>query len=62
MVAISGKNLSDGLRQAFLGIWQECGDTLRSNVDGDLALLDGLRALLPVYAGGPLRLYRGDTL
>ena len=41
--------------------WLDGGDTLRSLVNHDLRLLDGLRTLLPRYQGPELILYRGDS-
>ncbi|PWE52756.1 hypothetical protein DEM27_28535 [Metarhizobium album] len=56
--AIAGLSASDEMRNAFLGIWENDGESLRSNSD-DLSLIDGLRVLLPVYTGPGLKLYRG---
>ena len=41
--------------------WLDAGDSLRSMVNHDLRLLDGLRTLLPPYQGAELILYRGDS-
>ena len=52
---------SDDFRKGFLKIWLRDGDTIRLRVDDDLVLCDGLRSLLPRYAGPTLTLYRGDS-
>lgn len=49
------------VRDWFLGVWVEHGDHIRSEVNDDLILFDGLRALLPIYDGPALKLYRGDS-
>jgi hypothetical protein len=51
----------DHFRREFLIAWVNTGDHLRGEVSDDLVLMDGLRALLPVYTGGPLVLYRGES-
>jgi len=49
------------LQVAFLKLWMEAGDSIRSNVTDDIVLLNALRVLLPRYNGPSMRLYRGDS-
>jgi hypothetical protein len=49
------------LRTGFARGWLISGDHIRCEVGDDLVLIAGLRALLPPYVGGPVRLYRGDS-
>ena len=52
---------SNNFRRGFLAQWVGHGDHIRSEVGNGLVLADGLRALLPVYTGSAVMLYRGDT-
>jgi hypothetical protein len=45
----------------FVGCWFRRGDILRSQVGDDVALVSGLRNLLPKYSGDGLTIYRGDS-
>jgi hypothetical protein len=47
-------------REFFLLLYLAGGDHIRQECGDDLALADGLRALLPRYKGGAVRLYRGE--
>lgn len=58
--AIAGLSASDDFRQRWLRIFKRYGDLLRSNIDHDLSLIDGLRVLLPSYSGPARTVYRGD--
>lgn len=49
------------VREAFLRVWGSVGDALRSQVEDDLVLLDGLRVLLPPYTGRAAVIYRGES-
>ena len=55
------QSVPEEIRIAARQAWQENGDDIRSEVDDDLALLDGFWKLLPPYAGPPVTLYRGDS-
>jgi hypothetical protein len=48
------------VRERFLAIWVNHGDSIRSAVADDLVLIDGLRVLLPPYEGPAMTLYRGE--
>jgi hypothetical protein len=61
MRKVAKANPSDDFRKFFLRLWLRDGDTIRLGVDDDLVLCDGLRSLLPRYAGPTLTLYRGDS-
>ena len=50
------------VRMAFLDIWIAWGEQLRSNMANDFVTLAALRVLLPPYEGGPVRLFRGESL
>ncbi len=52
---------SDELRKRFLNLWVSNSDSIRNEIGNDLDIYDGLRSLLPRYAGPALRLYRGDS-
>src|ERR1700730_10287262 len=52
---------SDEFRRVFLQIYLQSGDHIRQEVVDDLALVDGLRRLLPVLHGPARTLYRGDS-
>lgn len=52
----------EAVRRRFLLIWLDFGDTLRSHVADDLTLIRALRVLLPAYEGGPVPLFRGESL
>jgi len=52
---------SDEIRQRFVPFWLESGDHIRQETGSDALLAQGLRVLLPRYAGPPLTLYRGDS-
>jgi hypothetical protein len=52
---------SDAFRSKLMQFWIEHGDHIRSEVGDDLLLADGLRAMLPAYAGPAVMLYRGDS-
>jgi len=53
--------VSDRFRAEFVDQWTYRGDTIRSAIFDDLALVGFLRLLLPPYAGPDRRLYRGDS-
>jgi hypothetical protein len=59
--ALANESASDDAREGFLSVYVSYGDSLRNQVDKDLALADGLRALLPRYNGPAITLYRGKT-
>jgi hypothetical protein len=61
MRALANESASDDAREGFLSVYVSYGDSLRNQVDKDLALADGLRALLPRYNGPAITLYRGET-
>jgi hypothetical protein len=48
-------------RVAFLRLYIRHGDHIRQEAANDLALIDGLRALLPPYRGRERILYRGQA-
>jgi len=52
---------SDSFGRNVLKWWLEYGGALRTAMGNDLALLDGLSAMLPRYSGPPKMLYRGET-
>lgn len=47
-------------KEFFATVWFEYGEHIRQETGDDLALVDGLRFLLPNYTGPALRLFRGD--
>jgi len=49
-------------QEAFLQIWMEDGDLIRSEVCDDRVVMDALWVLLPRYDGPGLTLYRGDGM
>lgn len=51
-----------GIREALLTFWLDFGDTLRSHVADDLTLIRALHVLLPIYNGGPVTLFRGESV
>jgi len=59
--AVAKHSAPADLRARFAGAWMISGDHIRCEVGDDLVLINGLRALLPPYVGGPVRLYRGDS-
>ena len=59
-IARSGVAASERFRSGFLEFFMSFGDSLRSEVNDDLALLDVLRLLLPRYLGPPMILFRGQ--
>ncbi len=61
MRAIKRLSPSAECRQWFLLVWVKFGDGIRDDVNNDLVLLDGLRALLPAYTGPGLTLFRGES-
>jgi hypothetical protein len=61
MRAMARVSCSDEFRRVFLQIYLQSGDHIRQEVGDDLALVDGLRSLLPVYDGPARTLYRGDS-
>lgn len=60
MRACKGLDPSDDFRARFMRVWHMGGDGIRSETNDDIALMTGLRALLPKYSGGDVVLYRGD--
>ncbi len=48
-------------RRFFLRVYVEYGSHIRQETADDLTFADGLRALLPPYKGGAVRLYRGES-
>jgi hypothetical protein len=48
-------------RQHMAWRWCKDGDSIRDQVNSDLVLIAGLRALLPHYTGPGLMLWRGDS-
>jgi hypothetical protein len=52
--------LSIDIRERFVWVWLEWGDSLRSQVNNDVVLLDALWKLLPPYKGPAMTLYRGE--
>jgi len=61
MRAMARVSCSDEFRRVFLQIYLQSGDHISTEVGDDLALVDGLRSLLPVYDGPARTLYRGDS-
>ena len=59
--ALVGHEVPMALRSRFANAWPDIGCALRNNVGDDLALIAGLRVLLPPYTGGPVQLFRGDS-
>ena len=59
--AIRGLDPSESFRSEVLDLWVQSGDGIRTETT-DLVLIDALWVLLPKYRGGPLKLYRGETL
>lgn len=57
--SLRGIEVPEPFRRLFLAIYQEAGDSLRSNIDDDAVLVSALRALLPPYDGPELTVYRG---
>src|SRR5262245_51916892 len=55
------KSISPDMRAGWLRVWTKFGDDIRSEIQDDRVLIDGLRALLPPYRGPGLTLYRGDS-
>lgn len=55
-------NPSLAFRRRFLDFWLRYGDSIRGDTNDDLALLDGLRALLPPYRGKARRVYRAESV
>ena len=55
------QNVPDEIQRVALRVWVREGDSLRSEVRDDCALLDGLRVLLPRYGGAPMKLYHGTS-
>ncbi len=53
--------LDADVRARMLEVWTRCGDAIRDAANGDAALLDALRVLLPPYTGPSVTLYRGDS-
>jgi hypothetical protein len=49
-------------RNIFSRVWQLDGDHIRSEVNDDRILIEGLRVLLPPYTGDARQLYRGDSM
>jgi hypothetical protein len=56
------QKLHANLRHALYIAWTHHGDHIRTEVGNDPLLIDALRKLLPAYAGGPMTLYRGESL
>jgi len=48
-------------RVRFLAFWMSAGDSIRSEVNDDLVLIQALRMLLPPYKGVGVTLYRGES-
>jgi len=59
--AVAGYSAPMKFRTAFARVWLLDGDSMRSQVNNDLVLIEALRVLLPPYTGGSVRLYRGDS-
>lgn len=57
----SGKSLTAEARQQFHSVWIEFGAKIRSQVEDDRRLASLLRALLPIYLGEGIRLFRGES-
>jgi hypothetical protein len=61
MRAISRRgSVPNRTRQFFLRAYVKLGDHIRQETGDDLALIRGLRVLLPRYRGPAVRLYRGE--
>jgi hypothetical protein len=56
------QKLHPRLRHVFYIAWAHHGDHIRTEVGNDCLLIDALRKLLPPIAGGPVTLYRGESL
>ncbi len=59
--AIARHSAAKEVRDYFQWSWLSSGDHIRGEVNSDLILIAGLRALLPPYRGSAIRLYRGDS-
>lgn len=57
----NSRGAPDDFRKSLLALWVRDGDHLRQEVNDDLALADGLRAMLPPYTGPAITLYRGES-
>lgn len=53
-------SVPEATKSFFLQVFMDKGDSIRQECD-DLALLSGLRVLLPRYEGTGMQLYRGDS-
>lgn len=60
-IARLNANPPDEFRHRMLQLWARDGDELRESVGDDVLLTGALRAILPVYRGPGLRLWRGDS-
>jgi hypothetical protein len=55
------KSVSQDMQAWWLSVWTNAGDHIRSEVNNDRVLIDGLRVLLLPYQGPALTLSRGDS-
>lgn len=53
--------IAPAIQAGMVGHWVQSGDSIRSDINDDAALLVGLRSLMPPYSGGAVTLYRGDS-
>lgn len=60
-VASLTSELNPHLRRSFYGVCAHHGDHLRQETGNDLLFIRALRKLLPIYRGGGMTLYRGET-
>jgi hypothetical protein len=60
-VAGSPRGAPHTFRERLLLLWLANGDSIRGAVSDDLLLIKALRAMLPVYTGPAVKLYRGET-
>lgn len=56
------ENAPDSTHRFFENYWIGLGDVLRRLVDDDDLVLDALHALTRPYEGGPLKLWRGQSM
>lgn len=58
--ALNYDDIPEEVRLEFARHWQSYGDTLRSEINDDFVLIDGLKKLLPKYEGKSVKRYRGE--
>lgn len=61
MRAIARLSPTDAFRKCGLSMWVHNGDSLRSEINDDIVLVNTMRTLLPRYTGPAQTIYRGDS-